>query len=220
MVRVIVICEGSTEQEFCSSVLAPHLFNLGIYLIPTLPRLSRGGDISWNRLRDDLHHHLTNDRKGFVTTLIDYYGRRAPQKWPNAHDAISMNDVYDRVEILQKGIASKFSVAQQRRLIPYIQLHEFEALLFSDPNVIATSLDGDTSSLQRQLEAIVSSCGSPELINDRRDTSPSWRLKRLSGGYEKGIYAAMIAEEIGLTQIRRKCPGFDAWVRRLEGLGS
>lgn len=220
MVRVIAICEGSTGQEFCSSVLAPHLLNHQVYLSATLPRRSRGGDVSWHRLQDDLHHHLTNDSESIVTTLIDYYGRRAPRKWPNAEIASSQNDVYDRVEILQKGISEKFSAAQQRRLVPYIQLHEFEALLFSDPNVIATNLDGNTSSLQNQLEAIVSLCGSPELINDRRDTSPSWRLKRLSGGYEKGIYAAMIAAEIGLTRIRGKCPGFDTWVRRLEELGS
>jgi hypothetical protein len=44
MKRLIIICEGETEQEFCAQLLREHLLNFNIYIeLPTTKK--SGGDM-------------------------------------------------------------------------------------------------------------------------------------------------------------------------------
>ena len=64
--------------------------------------------------------------------------------------------------------------------------------------------------------------GSPELIDDGPQTAPSKRIAAEFPDYEdaKTRVGPQAAARIGLTQIRSQCPHFDAWLERLEKLGS
>ncbi len=61
-----------------------------------------------------------------------------------------------------------------RRFIPYIQMYEFEALLFSDPAKLALAIDSPKQGLI--FKKIREQFDSPEAINDSAQTSPSKRI--------------------------------------------
>ena len=101
-----------------------------------------------------------------------------------------------------------------RRFIPYVSMHEFEALLFSDPRILAEQL----RVAQADVEVILTKCGEPEAINDSSMTAPSKRLANLSERFKKTSTGIAIAKAIGLPTMRRECPLFDAWLTRIENL--
>ena len=74
MKRIIIICEGPTEREFCNTVLAPYLAPKGIYLNAPLIKHSHGGIVPWPLLQQQIDIHLRAEHTAYVTTLIDYYG--------------------------------------------------------------------------------------------------------------------------------------------------
>jgi hypothetical protein len=100
------------------------------------------------------------------------------------------------------------------RFIPYIQLHEFEGLLFSDSEAFRILIGTDPSILLR-IEKIVGEALNPELINDGQETAPSKRLQALFPGYKKVLHGASLAQIIGIRTIRDKCPRFNEWIEKL-----
>ena len=70
--------------------------------------------------------------------------------------------------------------------------------------------------LADQFQAIRSEFSTPEEINDSHDTAPSKRVERLIPHYQKPLAGVQAAIAIGLDAIRRECPHFNEWVRRLE----
>ena len=66
------------------------------------------------------------------------------------------------------------------RFIPYIQLHEYEAILFSDPVAFATGIDHPD--LRPQFQQVRDEFESPEDINNDPETAPS---KRVLAAYPK-----------------------------------
>ena len=101
-----------------------------------------------------------------------------------------------------------------RRFVPYIVMHEFEGLLFSDPN--GFGLGVGRSQLSPSIRAIREDFGTPEEINDSPDTAPSKRIEGLMPGYQKPLHGLQAAQEIGLDAIRRECPQFSNWLDQLE----
>jgi len=106
------------------------------------------------------------------------------------------------------------SAFDPRRFIPFVAMHEYEALLFSDCDMLASSL-GDPS-LAAPLSEILAAFATPEEINDSPQTAPSKRIELLVERYEKPFHGVMAFLEIGLPKVRSQCPHFDAWVRQLE----
>jgi len=103
-----------------------------------------------------------------------------------------------------------------RRFIPYVQIYEFEGLLFSDPQRFASGID--QPQLAAEFSAIPDDFSTPEEINDSPMTAPSKQIEKLFRRYEKPLHGSLAAMEIGLSTIRAECPIFDEWLRRLEGL--
>lgn len=101
------------------------------------------------------------------------------------------------------------------RFVPYIQLHEFEGLLFSDISVFQTNFTKNELNFSL-LESAVNSARTPEEINNGPSTAPSERLKKAISGYDKVTDGAFLALEIGLETIREKCILFNEWIERLE----
>ena len=205
MIRVGIAVEGPTEEDFVKKVLANHLLSFGVWPHPTLPG-RRGGNISVQRLAAGMRELL----RGFdaVTSLVDYYGSKQKEnKTPDELESMILDQ-------LNRTVARPVS---PRRVFPYVQRHEFEALLFSDverfrciPRVSETCLEG--------LVEVRGQFATPEDIDDGSETAPSKRLFQWVPGYDKRVHGPLVAEEIGMGRIRSECPRFGAWLKRLESL--
>lgn len=207
MIRVAISVEGQTEEAFVKKVLGPYLWSCDVYAIPILVQ-PRGGNVTLDRLANDMVRHYGNfDR---VTSLVDFYGFRGKGE--------------QTVDELETSIANAIAVQvhtnwNTSRVIPYVQMHEFEALLFADVARFSILIDVTTPIIE-QLQAIRSLFESPEEIDDSPQTAPSKRLAALIPRYRKVTDGPDLAQEIGLEAIREACPRFDGWVRRLEGLNT
>ena len=102
----------------------------------------------------------------------------------------------------------------ESRFIPYIEMHEFEALLFSDAGILAEKTEIDVSQIQR----IIEEHNNPEEINDDPGKTPAKRLEALKNGYRKVAMGKTVSEAIGIQAIRRQCPHFNNWLTKLEYL--
>ena len=154
MKRLIIVCEGPTEQEFCDSVLAPEFIKYNIVIEYPAIKRSQGGIVHWDALKRQLINHL-HEKDVFVSMLIDYYGIKPQFNFPGWHDSISMNNKEERLHYVLTKIKEEIPENLRHRFIPYIQLHEFEGLLFSDLKVFQenfTDDEVDISALQKAVD--------------------------------------------------------------------
>ncbi|MFU8806055.1 MAG: DUF4276 family protein, partial [Bradymonadaceae bacterium] len=98
----------------------------------------------------------------------------------------------------------------------YVQMHEFEGLLFSDVDALANEI-GQVA-LAESFRQIRAAFPTPEDINDSPMSAPSKRIEAVFSRYEKPFHGSLASLEIGISTIRQECPLFDGWVRRLESL--
>lgn len=220
MARLYLFAEGSTEQTFANTVLKPHLANFGVYMHnPVLiaharkkGRIHRGGGRNFTAMQNDINRFLKQESGNdvFFTTMVDLYALYT--NFPGTEEAEKLrHDPYQRVDALEK---SWFDETGDRRFIPFIQLHEFEAYLFVDVSQFAFFFDNANS----QISALQRDASSPELIDDGQHTAPSKRIIAQFPNYSKTTVSPQMAELIGLENIRSKCPHFNAWLERLEKL--
>jgi hypothetical protein len=216
--RVRILVEGQTEETFVNDILNPHLNRLGVYLHAFLFR-KKGGSFAYQRARKEILNSLKEDTARVCTTMVDFYGM--PQDWPGRTESRSRQNYRDKAQTVEQAL-SKDIVAQMdgswnpARFIPYVQMHEFEALLFSDTSILAV----DSSKVSAQLENILQSFSCPEEINDNFDTCPSRRIKQYIESYVKTVDGIIAARKVGLPRMRQKCPHFNKWVTKLESLGN
>jgi len=211
---MIVISEGQTEQTFVREVLKPE-FSSTHEFHAILPG-KQGGDIRYARVRPDILIALRQDARAFCTTMLDFYllGTDFPGMPPPAR--LSAPEKAERIEkAMLEDIAAELGPSfNKSRFIPYIQMHEFEGLLFSDPAGLAQAMD--RPDLREKLENIRREFGTPEDINDGKTTAPSKRILALCPNYGKVRGGSRVAKSIGFEAIRRECPHFAAWIRRIQ----
>ena len=104
------------------------------------------------------------------------------------------------------------------RFLPYLQLHEYEGLLFSDPAAFAAGIG--QQNLRRRLEQVRASFSTPEDINDDPNTAPSKRVLAEYPAYRKVLDGTLAARSVGIARMRQECPHFRAWIESLEALGA
>ena len=222
MVRVAVICEGKTERKFSDELLKPHFANFGVALESIeigVDCLQHGGNVTFARVLHDLG--LLRPDYDVVTTLVDYF--RLCDDWTGlASVSLGMNSSQQAEAVESAAMGDAISripgVDVGSRFIPNVLMHEFEGLLFADPQAIVDVTRAHAA--LEALSAVTLSFASPEDINTGRNTAPSKRLKGLGANYGKIAHGSRIAEKIGLRALREKCPHFNAWLCRLEGLGT
>ena len=218
MKRISIICEGQTEQEFCKTILTPFLAQKSIFIQAPLIKKSMGGIVRWSELKKQITLHLKEDESAYVTCLIDYYGLYSKHDFPKWNEAENEPDKNKRMEILEQGMKESIDESIRFRFIPYLQLHEFEGLLFNDINVFFQQIPANELKGMDELKQIFSQYDNPEMINNNKNKSPSHRLKRIINGYNKIVYGNIIAEAIGLEKMRYKSPRFNHWVHLLENI--
>ena len=219
MRRVRVLVEGQTERAFVETVLKPHFAAFGIYCHAMLFR-PKGGVPQYNGAKDRIIRSLKSDAGLYCTTMVDFYGM--PTDWPDRGAANGCQTVVEKAKIVEDALFSDIQIQMgdsfnSKRFIPYVQMHEFEALLFSNPHVLASKLD---ASLTELFQRIRSDFSSPEDINDHYETCPSRRIEKVYSGYSKVVDGPQVAGAIGLEVIRSECPHFDQWLTKLESLAS
>ena len=209
MTRLIVICEGYTEKAFVDQCIQPHLLQFQVDVCSTLigadTNRQGGGGVTIDRLAQ----HIKNVYRNFdyITTFVDMYGLKGRK-------GRTKREVEDAIQTTIKNYISKYD---KDKVIPYVQQHEYESLLFSNVQVFQY-VDGWNEAARRQMEEIVRQ-NRPEDINDGEETAPSKRIVRVFGShYNKYEIGPLLAELIGVDCIRRECPCFDEWLTKLEHL--
>ena len=137
MIQLMVAVEGNTERNFIKHVLGPHPLDRQVYVLePTIVgklhaqrrgSQKRGGG-PFRFWREDLERILRGDGRHDlrVTTLFDLYG--LPRDFPGLDEHRTDTNTNRRCDALQAKLAEQFD---DRRFIPYLQRHEFEALVLA-----------------------------------------------------------------------------------------
>ena len=163
-------------------------------------------------------NHLKEDTDCFATTMVDYYG--LPDDWPGRlqSNALAYSQKADTVQgALLADISQQMGASfNPDRFVPYVMMHEFEAMLFSDCERF--SLGIGRPELASKIQEIRDGFASLEEIDDSPSTAPSKRIQNLMPGYQKPLLGNLAALEIGLDVIRAECAHFREWLGRLEEL--
>ncbi len=216
--EVYLVVEGATEQLFVERILAPYCAMYGVYLHPTqVPKKGeKGGDVRFARVKTCVGNFLKQRSDTRVGTFFDYYGLK---DWPSLDDvrAVQGLSTAEVAKRLNDSAAAELSrefpeLNVADRFVPFMAVHEFEALLFSDASILASSLSIDVAPIDETLRVY----GSPEAINTRPDKIPSRQIANwLDGRYIKTVQGIAVADKIGIDKMRSACPNFDDWLNRL-----
>ena len=219
MKRCLILVEGQTEERFVKDVLAPELGPKGLSPVPTLLTTKvvkngpnfKGGVTNYAKMRRDLVKRL-RDSNALVTTLIDYYG--LPTDTPGMSTRPKGNP-RERVRHVENALRE--DIGYRSNFLPFLLLHEFEALLFSDYEITASVIPAREKA---QELASVTQGKEPEEINEFPETAPSKQLLRVFPSFRKTLHGPTAAKRIGLSKIRERCPHFNDWLSELERYAS
>jgi hypothetical protein len=226
-----ILVEGDTEERFANQVLVPHLANFEVcaYVSRVITRGRRGrpeaqgGGYTYEAWKDDLTTWIKQQGhrpQAWFTTMLDLYGLEAlADTFPGFDACREFADPYKKVASLEQAWGQDINFY---RFVPYLQLHEFEALLLVDSAMLKRRFVEHAKQVDR-LTAEISDVGkAPEQINDGRQTAPSKRIIRHIPQYgrQKADAGSLTAAAIGLPRLRAACPHFGSWLEKLEKLGN
>ena len=157
-----------------------------------------------------------------VTTMVDYYGLPAHGSgaWPGRGDSNRL-PYHEKAAHVENAIYSDIANEMgdgfnTSGFVPYVMMHEFEAMLFSDCRTFAQAINHPD--LAVPFQRVRDRFDTPEEINDSPETAPSRRITNLLPRYQKPVLGVAAALAIGLPVIRRECPHFAQWLAQLENL--
>ena len=220
MIRLHVTAEGQTEMAFVKQILSEYLMvnrNISADARAVLTSKDnklhiehRGGIAKYEKARKDIITWMKEDNhpECRFSTMFDYY--RLPPDFPGCKLAMRFSDPYFRISFIEKAFREDIS---DPRFIPYIQLHEFEALIFADPD----KLDWEYLDHGGQIGKIreMSMGINPELINNHPETAPSKRILNLIPEYDKVTAGVSVVKHIGMDTLLDRCKHFADWVNTI-----
>lgn len=210
---IYIIYEGPTEEEFVNKILRPYFILHQIYdvrpILMTTSKGHKGGDVNYDRLKFNINELLKRETNILVSTFIDFF--RLKTDLPKFEEAQSIQNKIQRVDYLEQALADAIN---NPRFIPYIQLHEFEGLLFAAKDGFEFLPDLRSSNLSSLLLAVEEK-NNPEELNDGELTAPSKRLERLIPGYRKPFHGPLIAKINQIDILLERCLRFKTWVETL-----
>ncbi len=218
MTRVTVIVEGPTERAFVQEILAPFLWPANIYVTPIVLGVPghKGGRTNYARVKKDVLRVLGEDRRAYCSTMIDFYG--LGKGFPGMPLPPNLANV-DKVIHLERAMKTDVIVQvpdlrPDVRFVPYLQLHEYEALLFSDPDAFASGIS--QPDIAEPLRNIRQKFPTPEDIDDSPTQAPSKRVLQLCPLYSKVLDGTRAAGAVGIPAMERECRHFRDWLDRLR----
>jgi hypothetical protein len=227
MIRLYITVEGQTEQRFVKDVLRHHLYEHNVITCTRLVLTSRdrrSGGLrtgAYATVKKDICAWMKTDQNADArfSTMFDLYA--LPEDFPDYAKAAHEKDPYRRVALLETALQEDIKrELDDPRFFPYIQLHEFEALILADPEQLSRGYMEHTAQIQRLVEMVAREGGNPELIDSGKTTAPSKRIIAEIPEYKgsKATVGPMVVEEIGIPRLREKCAHFAEWLQRLEKL--
>lgn len=217
MKKVLVLVEGQSEEWFVKNILNPNFNQKNIFFIPTILTTKRvisgsdykGGVTSYEKIRKDLQRLFNDSSASIITTMLDYYG--LPEYFPGI-DEQPPDDCYERVKFLEEKF---YEDINRKNFLPYLQLHEFEALVLCNIEKFKEVFPNKDKQFEL-LKNLNSEFNSPEEINENPQTAVSKRIKTIFPEYQKILHGQLILMSSNLSEIRRRCPHFDSWLRKIE----
>jgi hypothetical protein len=222
-----VVVEGSTEETFVNDVLVPHFAPLDIFVSTRKittgwdrmnNKPAKGGLLKYIKFRNDVTRWIQSDRSGqqfWYTSMLDLYAFPKDDQSPYTPVIQAIADPYQKIKALELAISNDIN---NPKFIPYIQLHEFEAFLFVEPDRLITMYPDSQTAINRLKKETENL--RPEEINESPHMAPSKRIIKYISDYEgqKAQVGPLVAEDIGLTKIRDQCPHFNEWITKLENI--
>lgn len=222
MTRVCLVVEGATEEAFVNNVIAPTLWPRQVYLHPVIigPPGHKGGNPKYARLKKDVLKQLKQDRATYCSTIVDFCGLGADfPGMPLPENLHSVDKVLRIEQAVKDDIVGEVpDLRPDIRFLPYIQLHEYEGLLFSDPPAFASGIA--QPHLTIPFQRIRDHFPTPEDINNGPNTAPSKQILSVYQSYRKVLDGTLAAQAVGVTRMRQECMHFRQWLEQLESLGS
>ncbi len=204
-----------------NTVMAPHLRAHSVWATPIIVKTRQnvdgtketGGAVKWAKCLKELRDLLRNPNAR-LTTMFDYY--KLPRAFPGVATEIDPITTAEHVAVIEAALTR---AVDNERFVPYVQRHEFEALVLASIDMLGDLMDPidrpGWKALKKEIEGIP-----PEDVNDGVNTAPSKRLERNIASYRKVLHGPMVTAHAGLPAIRAACPRFDAWVTKLESLAT
>ncbi len=221
-----ILCEGQTEERFVKDVLKPYFAIHGIVvkcrlLVTSKKKGTRGGMFSYTQAKNDLTRWMKEmEHRGseahFFTTMFDFYA--LPDGFPNMVQAATIADPYLRIAAIEDAFKQDMG---SDRFVPYIQLHEFEALMFCDIAKLADEYPKCSKEIESLKDVLAKYNGNPELIDQSPETAPSKRIIAAIEGerkykYNKPRSGAVVTAAIGMDALMSHCTHFREWIERIH----
>lgn len=219
MIRLNITAEGFCEERFVTDILRPHFLDFNIYVevrkVLTNRKLhKRGGIVGYHKFKNDVTQWFKECPDVYHTTFIDLYGLSTD--FPG-HNTTRHLQAYNRVSEMERLLSQDLAF---HKFIPYIQLHEYETLLFSNTKEMEDWLSLYNNIPNNCFTSIRDAMEdrNPELINEGIKTAPSKRILNICNSYDKVNDGILILKEIGLKKLREECSHFNDWITKLENL--
>ena len=225
-----ILCEGQTEEKFVKVVLKPYFFSHRLVvksrlLFTSKKKEAKGGLLSYTQAKNDLLLWMKEvEHRGsethFFTTMFDFYA--LPNDFPNMIQSKSIADPYLRIANIEEAFKQDIG---NNRFIPYIQLYEFEALMFSDITKLSIEYPKCSKEIEGLENILAKYNGNPELINNSPETAPSKRIIAAIEGKQKGKQkysynkprsGSVVTAAIGLSALMQSCRHFREWVDKIH----
>ncbi len=213
-----ILCEGQTEERFVNELLKGYFRSLNVIVKCVLVTTSskkgaHGGVVNFQHVKGDLEKWMKNvkhkkDELHFFTTMLDLYA--LPTNFPS-YEKAKGKEPYSKVAIIEEGLRQTIN---NPNFIPYIQLHEFEALLFADLAKVEAYFQLKTADAKKLAKALARH-NNPELVNGGSETAPSKLIESAIDGYKKPD-GVEVLKKIGLQTLRSRCNHFNDWLQRIE----
>jgi len=218
--------EGQEEELFVNRVLRPHLQAFGIraqrpILAATSfrigddnePDVTVGGVTNYAAIRQDILDQFSSGQiqsESALTTLVDLYA--LPMSFPGCEDAVGQGLLGgQKADHIESRWAADIGISN---FYPYIQVHEFEALILTRPSALSDFYPEHSSRIEK-LRAECATYPTPEDINETRDKSPSHRILDSIPTYRKADGFRHL-QAIGIAELKAHCPRFKKWLELCE----
>jgi hypothetical protein len=228
MKRLYLTVEGDTEATTAVDVLRPHLAAFNVFVLrPRLTgphgrrrgRIPRGGMFTFHHALSDMRRWMKEDRSvdARFSMMVDLY--RLPADFPGYAESRGVADPLVRAARLEAALTAELG---DRRFIPYLQVHEFEALILSRPESIQELYDVPNT-VVAELQRDCAAYPSPEHVDEGQESHPKARLQEVvrhcdQGRYSENVAGPLLVGAIGLAELREKCAHFGQWLTILESL--